>query len=676
MVVQAQQSTWAVRDDDADSFRSRRGLDVQRPYASTSAFVFDDLASRTSQDSSPFDQEEYEDERDQAIFAMSRHIRRGLDALSSADMYQDPNLSHDLSSEVTDEQAYSLASRLADAAVIDTPPPTQPSSSRASTVPTAPSDRSRRSSSEANDDELKTPPELLQSGQHRVLLPRLDLYNALSRYQIGDGSELEMLDDGIAQTRAAGKARELDLDTGMPWQRPRPVSMALSVSNSSTHANQPFTRLSLHDIAFKATTLAEQHRSSVEYIDLVTRKFPTLCEPPVRELGEDGQPLPPTKRQEISDVEREARKASMTATPCGKQTLSLIKAMIVLESRTASWKRIGSADLANFTTELPKLGPAPSPWAMEVRHEDLNVSLLKGKNKKTLELTSLRKHAQCPKCDGQRVCVCVTCKGEKADACFWCSGTGREKMRAKASCRRCQGAGVLKCNTCQGELKSKCQTCDGQGSGEYGFFVDVKIKRVEMPAAPISTLLPQYQHTSTPPALEEVKAAATLALWDSIVKMTEALQESSAKSSKHKAMVPVMAGCVWETSTSNIVALDVPLAAKCKKGGAAPALRPEGLQRKIATTTRYFAVPSDADVDPVELSAQEATRLSAISSSIPATPASKEFIPRPSPLSQHQVTTPATLNGPTMEQTKARRPSAGQLLAQKMLRTKLPRGSI
>ena len=384
-------------------------------------------------------------------------------------------------------------------------------------------------------------------------------------------------------------------------------------------------------------------------VDIITARYPTLCDAPLREFGEDGQPLPPTKKQETSEEERQARREALKIKFCAKQRLSLVKAMVVMESRSASWRRIGPFNPSNTNThpgateqpqqeasprsssEVANLPPMPSPWSMEIRHEQLDVAQIKGKSKKTIELASLRINARCAKCDGSGLGPCTTCRAEQADECFWCSGTGREKTRAQAWCRRCQGAGVLKCNTCHGSLKSDCRSCEGTCSGEYGFFVDVTVKRVEMPAVPVSTLFPQFGSGSPgyEPSYVEVKTAATLALWDSITKLTEARSHAvmmKGSKAKTKEMVPVMAACVWENSMSHVVAVDVPLAAKFKKG-AVPALRPEGLHRKIPTRRRYFTVPTDKDLRSVELTEDEVKQLTS---------------PRPSPsIYQHQHHSPA-----------------------------------
>ncbi|ETS62298.1 hypothetical protein PaG_03375 [Moesziomyces aphidis] len=486
-------------------------------------------------------------------------------------------------------------------------------------------------------------PSQRQPQQPTRSLQRQELQQVLSRYDISDDSALEMLsDDFEAQRRAAGKARmmpgqhaESNNATAVSSPAQSAVGHGRRGSSNVTvlDASKPFTRLGTQDIAFSAANLPERRLTADDCVDIIVSRHPTLCDAPLREFGEDGQPLPPTKKQETSDEERAARKQALGVKFCAKQRLSLIKAMILMESRSASWKRVGPFNAANTNTNtamgvdpmdatgatshgeqgVGRLPPMPSPWSIEIRHEQLDVAQIKGKSKKSVELASLRTNALCTKCEGSKLGACLTCKAEQADECFWCSGTGREKTRAQAWCRRCQGAGVLKCNTCHGSLKSDCRSCEGTGMGEYGFFVDVTVKRVEMPAVPLATLFPQLESASASfqPSYDEVRAAAKLALWDSITKLTEARHHAVATKggkSKSKDMVPVMAACVWENSTSHVVSVDVPLTAKFKKG-ASPALRPEGLQRKIPTQRRFFTVPTDADLCSVELSEEEVKKI-------------------------------------------------------------------
>lgn len=661
-----------------------------------------------------------EDLKDLGALKFSRSIRMNLEALTRsntdhptyrADGYSDPNehlevkAVNELHQDLSIEDSYAqLISRLASAETthpashanaLQYRQPTTPRTFSLKDSPQAASLLSGRSSSDAHEDELRTPPEpgfdrfesspeddrrhepSAQPSERSLGHPslpahassttsmvsspsafRLDspfkpsqthllqnqgsqdrVYPQAShgRCDVGNSSELELLSDDVNdQRRAAGKAR------AMPWH------IESSPSSESSHrsdkrpslnypvidveSNKPFTRLGPQDIAFSASTLPERGLTAADCIEMVVSRYPSICDAPLREFGEDGQPLPPTKKQETSEEERQARREALQVKFCAKQRLSLIKAMVVMESRTASWKRLGPLNASNKLVHtvlnpsqqdpsapsshgIGRLPPMPSPWSMEIQHEQLDVAQIKGKSKKTIELTSLRTNAHCVKCDGSGLGACITCKAEKADECFWCCGTGREKTRAQAWCRRCQGAGVLKCNTCHGSLKSSCRACEGTGTGEYGFFVEVTVKRVEMPSVPVSTLFPQMDSASTSfePSYDEVKAAATLALWDSITKLTEARAVAvmaKGSKSKSKEMVPVMAACMWENSITHVVAVDIPLAAKFKKG-ATPALRPEGLHRKIPTQRRFFTVPNDEDLRSVELSEDEVKKLGA-----------------------------------------------------------------
>ena len=336
---------------------------------------------------------------------------------------------------------------------------------------------------------------------------------------------------------------------------------------------------------FSLTHRPERRLTPDDCREIITAKFPSLCDPPARQFDEDGKPLPPTKRDEATPEERQARKKALTMHFRGKAPVSIVKAMIVMESRSGSWKRLGPASSSQqVSSTLPEM---PSPWTMDIYHQDLDLSGIKAKSKRTVEIANCRTEAVCANCEGRCHESCSSCKGETADECFWCAGKGWAK--GKGQCHRCHGEGILKCAACAGKLLATCKTCQGTGSGEFGYFVEVKVKRVEMPSVRVSELV------ATPnPSSESVRSAAVLTLWDSIQRLTEA------SVGKPKPYIPVMAACVWETSVSHIIEADVPLAARFKKGSSTP-LKPEGLHRRIPTSKRWFTIPSDLDLAPVEL---------------------------------------------------------------------------
>ncbi|KAN0062767.1 hypothetical protein ACQY0O_004962 [Thecaphora frezii] len=422
----------------------------------------------------------------------------------------------------------------------------------------------------------------------------------------------------------------------------RQPSAINSVMSDNDGGERPFTKLSHQDIVFCSTNIPERSLNARDCREILASAVPAICEAPRRAFDEDGTPLPPTKKQETTPEEREARKEALAINFIGKTKLSLVKAMVILENRSGSWRRVGATAAAGSSSapsspssSQRKLPPMPSPWAMEIRHQDLDVATIKGKSKSVFEMPGCRQDASCHRCSGQGREKCGSCRGEAADECFWCAGTGSEK--GKGVCRRCRGEGVLKCTSCDGALTAKCKACDGVGLGQYGYFVEVKVKRVEMPTVSVSALVPMSH-----PSAETVRTAAIMRLLESTQRLAEA------GTSKSKPYVPVMAACSWETSVSHIVEVKVPLTARFKKGGQ-PALRPEGLSRKIATATRFFSIPSDPDLRPTELTKDEVAKtklelgsgvptsrsdMVAGSPSRPVTPAGREFVPKPSPLHQ------------------------------------------
>ena len=62
----------------------------------------------------------------------------------------------------------------------------------------------------------------------------------------------------------------------------------------------------------------------------------------------------------------------------GSKVHSLIKATVVLESRTAVWKKIACLEKKTAeATPLPLLPELPNPWDIEITHEGLDISQIK-----------------------------------------------------------------------------------------------------------------------------------------------------------------------------------------------------------------------------------------------------------------------------------------------------------
>ncbi|PWN53720.1 hypothetical protein IE53DRAFT_383762 [Violaceomyces palustris] len=479
-----------------------------------------------------------------------------------------------------------------------------------------------------------------QLQQHQQLEQEAELYQALSQSL----SKMNMVNQPPQSSALERIHRELSAQSA--WKGKSTVDSTPCFSSSASEIGEitpasaaspipeivfegPVAALTQKDIVFRSSMIPDSSLQERNVRDVLVERFPTLCDPPAKMFGEDGKPLPPTKKQEITAEEREARKRALMVTYKSKQVCSMIKATVIMESRTSNWKRIGpsssnataSCSSSPIYSSLPEV---PSPWTVEITHENLDLSAMPTKAKKVFELAGTRCEAACPKCSGRGLDTCTTCKGEAADECFWCSGTGKEKGRG--TCHRCSGLGKLACKKCQGTLLSPCLPCEGNGSGIYANMVTVKMKKVSLPPVPVSWIV-----SSARPHLGTVKSAATRRVWELIQRMNRQSNTTTTQSS----YVPVSAECSWEISTNHLVEVDVPLQARLssKKNQ----LKPLGLHRKIPTQKRFFTLPTDPDLKPDEISPSEFAAFesklreeSRYGHSEPVTPA--EFPPTRQPL--------------------------------------------
>ncbi|UZJ55589.1 hypothetical protein CBS101457_004909 [Exobasidium rhododendri] len=371
----------------------------------------------------------------------------------------------------------------------------------------------------------------------------------------------------------------------------RAQSARLPVANAAPQEQQ--------DVIFHVSDLVHVEVDEDLARDILASAFPQLCEAPARMFGEDGAPLPPTKKEETSPEERQARKEALVIHCRGTRTHSLIKSMVILESRSATWKRIGPAKSVNQIA-LP-LPSNPNPWALEFQHQDLDKLRSEGKAKRAFELTDSRVDGQCTTCHGKGVDSCKTCMGEEADECWWCAGSGKNKNLR--DCERCLGLGKLKCQACAGRLVSQCVPCGGEGKGQYSIIVHVRVRRVDFPPVPISLVMERGSMQT----VEKVREAGIRRTREMIAKL---MLVSNAKT-KHPYR-PLTSMCAWETSTSSLVEVEVPQAAKMlsSKGSfktlrrqkSSGSLRPSGFHKKIALATKYYILPSDSDLRPAEMS--------------------------------------------------------------------------
>ncbi|KAI3492283.1 hypothetical protein L1887_43310 [Cichorium endivia] len=366
-----------------------------------------------------------------------------------------------------------------------------------------------------------------------------------------DDDEVEVVDEQPRYTRAEkGKSVE-SVESGERYSS-SPQSSSETSSLSGGACPLPSSGLTRDDIVFRVSTLTKDPPSLAAAQSTLAQKFPSLAEPPAR--------MPSL--------------CSRADRPYGRRSLLFPRGAPALPP-------------------LPLLPELPNPWDLEITHEGLDISAIQTKTRKFLELPRSNTCGACRKCSGSGNETCRTCRGEAGNECFWCSGSGMQKGRRR--CGRCQGQGKLSCMACEGKKASTCRSCDGAGCGEYTAFVEVKMRRIEVPAVSVADLLGSSQAAAATARPDIIKAAAVDMLWE-LVKMLATKATVKAK----RPYLPVSAVCTWEKSVSYLAQVTALQAAKFKAGSKQP-FRPEGLTRSVPTKTRYFSLPTDPALSIAEL---------------------------------------------------------------------------
>lgn len=368
----------------------------------------------------------------------------------------------------------------------------------------------------------------------------------------------------------------------------------------------------LSEVQYRVDAIPRRVLTEEQSREELTLNFPYLCEAPHVVMYDDqGIALPPLKYEETSNEERKARKNALSIKIRGKKMHTLIKSMVVLESRSSHWKMIPAAKQKGSTlhrgdrslaAELPQV---PDPWSMNFMHSTKDTLSIKGSARRIFELSESRAYGQCPKCEGCGVGMCGLCKGTEPDECFWCEGSGREKVKAHLKCQPCNGTGKLACKTCKGSLKSTCRTCEGEGEGLFCAYIQIKVRRVDFAPVPISSII-ESTHSQN---AESIKEAAVKRTWDAINKLTE----TSGVKHKH-AFRPLAASCSLQTSWSDLVEVHVPQTVKADKNGQRGLLRSRSLtnlrgqkhhHQQPKTKKYFFVLPCDMDLQPAEIEEDE-----------------------------------------------------------------------
>lgn len=368
----------------------------------------------------------------------------------------------------------------------------------------------------------------------------------------------------------------------------------------------------LRDICYKVDAIPRRILTEEQSREELTGNFPHLCEAPhVIMYDDQGIALPPLKYEETSNEERKARKNALSIKIRGKKMHTLIKSMVVLESRSSHWKMISTKQKTDFSGRFPppstaaKLPQVPDPWSMNFMHSTKDTLSIKGTARRIFELNESRAYGQCPKCEGSRLGTCGLCKGTEPDECFWCEGRGREKVKAHLKCQPCNGTGKLACKACKGTLKSTCRSCEGEGEGQFCAYIQIKVRRVDFAPVPVSSIIT----SATLQNAESIKEAAITRTWDAIHKLTEV------SGSKHKhTFRPLAASCSLQTSWSDLIEVHSPQTVKNGTNGSRGLLRTRSLtnlrgQKHLQQSVKYkkffFVLPSDSDLQPAEISEEE-----------------------------------------------------------------------
>lgn len=340
---------------------------------------------------------------------------------------------------------------------------------------------------------------------------------------------------------------------------------------------------------------------------MIVDSYPELCERPPQMFTDDGKPLPPTAQEEASIEEKEARKASILIRDHGSIPHAFLKTSVLLESRTATWKRVGEV-----SAEEEHIKPAATssntidPWKIKLDHSNLDPSIIARKPlKKNFELYKSRRVGLCQECEGSRTEVCQKCQGSEADECWWCKGSHKS-----SSCKHCKGSGLLACQDCYGEKTQPCTPCHGKGTGVFVVYLQVRISKVDLDPIPVPCIDRSNQDKVA--AIERTcleKARESVAAFMTSINAPTSRRGSETKPpriGKSISMLhrPQRVLCQLTSSKTHLVQLEVPQAARLvRRKKSTPSLRSNNIfQRKVPLSSSYFLLPSDEEFGPVQVS--------------------------------------------------------------------------
>ena len=443
---------------------------------------------------------------------------------------------------------------------------------------------------------------------------------------------------GPLNIQTKGKAKELD---GLPVPRlvlPGVATLpAMVPPHQATHLShdmpaitnvnddqfaediEVLPSLTAADIRFTVENAQQEQPSLKQLRERIVKQYPQLVSAPEPVVKPRKAHEPPpavdtavrARFKQTTQAEKDARELSLVLKVDEETELSVIRGIVVLESRQGRWEKV--ADPAASTSpdfaipELTDLPVLPSAWLLPIDTAKFS-SQHKTKSKKTFELPDYRVIAPCWECHGETYISCYACAGVAADECFWCEGSGERRGKP---CEGCGGQRVHECRTCSNKGRLACTHCDLTGKVHATYVVDVKLRTIELPPIRVNSLVSPHI-PGPPPRQEDIMECARAKMAASVSRLFEE------QARKPVPAVPVLARCIWSKTVQRVVSVwrpyQIPKSIRRRMSSAdklGKAMLPdekaatpdiaEGLGTDRDGELRRFVVPCDPSAPVIEL---------------------------------------------------------------------------
>ena len=319
---------------------------------------------------------------------------------------------------------------------------------------------------------------------------------------------------------------------------------------------QVLPSLTAADIFFTVQHAQKKQPSSEELRERIIRQYPQLISAPESIVKPRKAHEPPpavdsavrARFKQTTPEQKKARELSLVLNVDEKIELGVIRGLVVLESRQGRWEKMADQPSPSASDsgirEVSELPTLPSVWLLPIDTAKMSAQHKK-KSKKTFELLDYRLAVPCWKCYGHASIPCNTCAWVEADECFWCEGQGK---RHGKPCEGCDGQRVYECRTCCNTGQVACTHCDSTGTVCASYFVDVKLRTIELPPIRVDRL--SNPLISGPLSLQEdIVECARAKMAVSVNRLFEE------QAGKPVPAVPVLAKCIWSEATQLVVSV-------------------------------------------------------------------------------------------------------------------------